>query len=74
MAMIHVDWREARSYCAEIEIENFDPENDPNQQIREAVGELDDLEDYELASDQPIQLTTFFVIGNDDLTEGDTAS
>ena len=66
MTRINVSWEETRSYAATIEVEDFDPENDPRQQIRDAICELDDLEDYELAADEPITDLGFSVI-----TEGD---
>lgn len=66
MATISVGWSETRTYYATLEIEDFDPDRDPRQQVRDAIGELDDLEDYELAADQPITLMDYTVI-----TEGD---
>lgn len=68
MASINVGWTETRIYYATVEIEDFDPDNDPDQQVRDAIGELDDLEDYELAPDDPVNITHYNVI------EGDTAA
>lgn len=66
MATISVGWTEARTYYANVEIEDFDPDNNPDQQVRAAIGELDDLEDYELAADEPLTAMDYHVV-----TEGD---
>lgn len=68
MALVSVGWAETRTYYATVDVEDFDPDNDPDQQVRFAIGELDDLEDYELATTQPITQLNYFVI-----TEGDAS-